>query len=301
MTTTHSSLGGVLAPLLTPFGADLAPDSVRFVILARILMDQGLGLAPFGTTSEGNSLSVDEKIALLDTLVEAGLDPGRMMPGTGCCALSDSVRLSAYAVSRGCGGVLTLPPFYYKAVSEDGLFRSFAEVIERVGDSRLRVYLYHFPQQSQIPITLSLIERLLAAYPGVVVGAKDSSGDFANMEAMCTRFPGFQVFSGTERLILPVMRVGGAGCISANANIHGAAMLELARRWREPEAEALQTELESFRAVMEGVPLIAALKAVTARRFGDDGWRRVRPPLMELPTDKEAGLIERLQAAGVAV
>ena len=139
--TSQSGLDGVLAPILTPFGADLTPDPVRFVALARILMDQGLGLAPFGTTSEGNSLGVDEKIVLLDALVEAGLDPGRMMPGTGCCALSDSVRLSAQAVKRGCGGVLMLPPFYYKTVSEDGLFAAFAETIERVGDAALRVYL----------------------------------------------------------------------------------------------------------------------------------------------------------------
>ena len=297
--TMQSGLDGVLAPVLTPFGADLAPDPLRFVALSSLLMDQGLGLAPFGTTSEGNSLGVEEKIALLDALVEAGLDPGRMMPGTGCCALSDSVRLTAHAVRRGCGGVLMLPPFYYKGVSEDGLFRAFAETIERVGDARLRVYLYHFPQQSQIPITLGLFERLLAAYPGTVAGVKDSSGDLANMEAMCRGFPGFKVFSGTERLILAVMRAGGAGCISANANIHGGAMLDLVRRWREPDAEAAQTGLEGFRALMEGVPLIAALKAVTARRLGDGGWRRVRPPLLELPAETEAALIERLRSAGV--
>jgi 4-hydroxy-tetrahydrodipicolinate synthase len=294
-----STLDGVLAPILTPFNADLSPDPVRFVALARHLMGQGLGLAPFGTTSEGNSLSAEEKIDLLDTLAAAGLDMARMMPGTGCCALTDSARLSSHAVKRGCGGVLMLPPFYYKGVSEDGLFGAFAETIERVGDARLRVYLYHFPAQSQIPITLNLIERLLAAYPGVIAGAKDSSGDFANMEAMCSRFPGFKVFAGTERLILAVMRAGGAGCISANANIHGAAMLDLVRRWRQPEAQAMQTALEGFRAVMEGLPLIAALKAVTARRTSDPGWRLVRPPLVELPPAKEAELLERLRDIGV--
>ncbi len=294
-----TGLDGVLAPILTPFNEDLSPDPVRFVALARSLMGQGLGLAPFGTTSEGNSLAVEEKLDLLDALAGAELDMGRMMPGTGCCALTDSVRLSAHAIKRGCVGVLMLPPFYYKTVSEDGLFASFAETIERVGDARLRVYLYHFPQQSQIPITLSLIERLLAAYPGVIAGAKDSSGDFANMESMCRRFPGFKVFAGTERLILPVMRAGGAGCISANANIHGAAMLDLVRRWREPVAEALQKGLEDFRAVMEGLPLIAALKALTARRNDDPGWRRVRPPLVELSGDREVEMVERLKAVGV--
>jgi 4-hydroxy-tetrahydrodipicolinate synthase len=294
-------LDGVLAPILTPYDNELVPDIPRFVELASHLMGQGLGLAPFGTTSEGNSLSVPEKAELLDALGDAGLDMGRMMPGTGCCALSDSVALTRHAVEAGCGGVLMLPPFYYKNVSEDGLFAAFAEVIERVGDDRLRVFLYHFPQQSQIPITHGLIGRLLAAYPAIVAGIKDSSGDFANMETMCRSFPGFKVFAGTERLILPVMRAGGAGCISANANIHGQAMLDLWRRWREPEAEALQRDMDGFRAIMEGMPLIAALKALTARRTGDYGWRRVRPPLVALTPADEIELVERLEKAGIAI
>ncbi|MBI3446721.1 MAG: dihydrodipicolinate synthase family protein, partial [Magnetospirillum sp.] len=205
-------LEGVLAPILTPFANTLLPHIPLFVGLARHLMEQGLGLAPFGTTSEGNSLGVSEKVTLLDALAEAGLEMGRMMPGTGCCALTDSVALTAHAVRLGCGGVLMLPPFYYKNPSEDGLFAAFAETIERVGDARLRLYLYHFPQQSQIPISHALIERLRNAYPETVVGIKDSSGDLANMVEMCRRFPGFKVFAGTERLILPVMQAGGAGC-----------------------------------------------------------------------------------------
>jgi 4-hydroxy-tetrahydrodipicolinate synthase len=295
-----ATLKGVLAPVLTPFDANLAPDPARFVALCRQLSAEGLGLAPFGSTSEGNSLSVDEKIALLDALAASGLDMARVMPGTGCCALTDTVRLSAHAVKLGCGGVLMLPPFYYKGVSDDGLFRSFTEAIERVGDTRLRVYLYHFPRQSQVPLSLALVERLFRAYPGTVAGIKDSSGDFANMAAMC-RFPGFRVFAGTERLILPLMRAGGAGCISANANIHGGAMVDLFNRWRQPEADALQVALEAFRAVMEGVPLIAALKAVVARRSGDGQWRRVRPPLVELGAEAEEQLVERLKALGLPV
>src|SRR5439155_4282528 len=125
--------------------------------------------------------SVAEKIALLDTLVTAGLPLTRMMPGTGCCAFADTVELTRHAMQLGCAGVLMLPPFYYKGVSDEGLFRSYAEVIERVGDRRLRIYLYNIPQVAQVPIGLPLIERLLAAYPGTVAGIKDSSGDWHNM------------------------------------------------------------------------------------------------------------------------
>ena len=167
---------GVLSPVVTPFKADLSPDPDRFVRQCRWLLSQDVGLAVFGTNSEANSLSAEEKIELLDRLVEGGLDPARLMPGTGCCALTDSVRLTAHAMKLGAGGVLMLPPFYYKGVSDDGLFRSFAEVIERVGDRRLRVYLYHIPPVSQVPITLALIERLLKAYPGIVAGREGQLG-----------------------------------------------------------------------------------------------------------------------------
>src|SRR5207253_831207 len=129
---------GVLSPVVTPFKPDLSPDPERFVRQCRWLLSQNVGLAVFGTNSEANSLSVDEKIELLDRLVGAGIDPSRMMPGTGHCALPDSVRMTAHAVKLGCAGVLMLPPFYYKGVSDDGLYRSFAEIIERVGQARRR-------------------------------------------------------------------------------------------------------------------------------------------------------------------
>ncbi|HEV8226002.1 MAG TPA: dihydrodipicolinate synthase family protein, partial [Methylomirabilota bacterium] len=164
-------IAGVLSPVVTPFKTDLSPDPDRFVKQCRWLLSQNVGLAVFGTNSEANSLSTEEKVELLDRLVGGGVDPARMMPGTGCCALTDSVRLTAHAMKLGCGGVLMLPPFYYKGVSDDGLFKNFAEVIERVGDRRLRIYLYHIPPVSQVGITVGLIERLLKAYPGIIAGA----------------------------------------------------------------------------------------------------------------------------------
>ncbi|MGN6703807.1 MAG: dihydrodipicolinate synthase family protein, partial [Burkholderiaceae bacterium] len=181
-------LTGVFSPVVTPFGADLAPDAGKLVRHCRWLLSQGVGLAVFGTNSEANSLSTGEKRGLLDALADAGIPGNRMMPGTGCCALPDTVELTRHAVARGAGGVLMLPPFYYKGVSDDGLFASYSEVIQRVGDQRLRIYLYHIPQVSQVPISLGLIERLLKAYPGTIAGIKDSSGDWSNTQAMLERF-----------------------------------------------------------------------------------------------------------------
>ncbi|NFV79687.1 dihydrodipicolinate synthase family protein [Magnetospirillum aberrantis] len=292
---------GVLAPVLTPFDRDLNPDTKRFVAFSRVLTQLGIGLAPFGTTSEGNSLSVEEKMALLDALAAGGIDMGRVMAGTGTCSLPDTVRLTKHAVAVGCGGALMLPPFYYKGVPDEGLFRAYASVIERVADSRLRIYLYHFPKQSGVPLSLPLIERLLKAFPGIVVGIKDSSGEIANMEAMRKAFPGFDVFTGTEALGLRMLRQGGAGIISANANVNGAAMVELVRRWRDPDAETLQEALTAFRVAMQDFPLIAALKALVARATGDQAWRITRPPLVDLTLEAEDAMVRRLEKAGFPV
>src|SRR4029077_8366930 len=237
---------GVLSPVVTPFGADLAPDPQRFARHGRWLLSQNVGLAVFGTNSEANSLSVEEKIELLDGLVAAGLDPARMMPGTGCCALPDSIRLTAHAMKLGCGGVLMLPPFYYKGVSDDGLFRSFAEVIERVGDRRLRVFLFPTPPVAQVPITLGLIERLLKAYPDSVAGIKDSSGDWANTKAVLDAFAasGFDVFPGSETFLLASMRAGAVGCISATANINPGPIARLHATWQAADADRQQQRLD---------------------------------------------------------
>ena len=276
-------LRGVLAPALTPFDEQLRPDVGRFLGHCRWLLAQGCrALAVFGTTSEANSLSVDEKERLLDGLLEAGIPGDALLPGTGGCALPDTVRLTRKAVEAGCAGVLVLPPFYYKGVSEEGLYRSYSEVIERVGDARLRLFLYHIPQFTLVPIADGVIERLLKKYPSAVAGMKDSSGDWQHTQATRARFPELQMFVGSEKFLLANLREGGPGCITASANVNAKAIARLFHEWREPHAEKLQQELEAARVLLEKFPMIPALKAVLARGTGHEGWRRVRPPLVEL-------------------
>jgi len=291
---------GVLAPVVTPFNADLAPDPIRLLSHCRWLLSHNVGLAVFGTNSEGNSLSVEEKIDLLDYLVTNGVSPARMMPGTGCSALLDSVRLTAHAVKLGCAGVLMLPPFYYKAVSDEGLFRSFAEVIERVGDSRLRIYLYNIPPVSQVAITIALIERLLKAYPGIIAGAKDSSGDWENTRAYLDNFgdQGFDVFPGSESFLLQGLRHGGAGCISATANANPESIARLFATWQTSDAEAQQLRLDKVRGIFASYPMIPALKAAIAHYSGNESWTTVRPPLVELTKEQMTALVSELDRAG---
>lgn len=299
MPSAPQGLQGVFAPVVTPFRGDLSPDPERLERHCRWLLSQDCGLAVFGTNSEANSLSVAERIELLDALLDAGLPASRMMPGTGCCSLPETVALTAHAVGRGVGGVLMLPPFYYKGVSDEGLFRHFSEVVERVGDERLRVYLYHIPPIAQVPIPLAVIERLLKRYPVQVAGIKDSSGDWSNAAAMLERFPGFRVFVGSESLLLQNMRAGGAGCISASANVNPGAIHELYANWRSPQAETLQERLNVVRSTLSSRYLmIAALKATIAGYAGDPGWARVRAPLVELDEAEQAALMQELRRIG---
>jgi 4-hydroxy-tetrahydrodipicolinate synthase len=284
---------GVLAPVVTPFDRQLKPDAARLAAHCRRLVSCDVGLAVFGTNSEANSMSVGEKIELLDALAAAGLPRERMMPGTGCCALTDTVELTRHAMRHGCAGVLMLPPFYYKGVSDDGLFASYSEVIQRVGDARLRIYLYHIPPVSQVPISHALIERLLDAYPQQIAGIKDSSNDWNNMRAMLERFQprGFDVFAGNEHFLLDTMRLGGAGCISALANVNGAAIARLFREWKAGDAKAQQAALDGVRDTFAKFPMIPALKAFVAELNHDAAWTTMRPPLVALSAEQRAALV----------
>jgi 4-hydroxy-tetrahydrodipicolinate synthase len=333
---------GVLAPVVTPFKADLAPDCERFIAHCKWLLSQNCGLAVFGTNSEANSLSLEERARLLDELVAAGVDPSRMMPGTGCCSITETVKLTKQAIGNGCAGVLMLPPFYYKDVDEEGLYRYFSEVVQRVGDARLKIYLYHIPPVAVVGITTRLVERLLTAYPSAIAGMKDSSGDWNNtktfLDAFAVQSAGpvedsprreptaraartFDVFVGSESLLLANMRNGGAGTISATANVNPAAIHKLylacteqskfekpvlsdvkrSRTDRESKLERCQARLDVVREVFSSrkfPSMIAALKQAIAIYGNEPEWTRVRPPLVELTSEQAKTLAAELKAIG---
>jgi 4-hydroxy-tetrahydrodipicolinate synthase len=295
---------GVLSPVITPFRKDYAPDADRFVRHCRWLLKSGCaGLAVFGTNSEANSMSVREKRELLEALVSGGVPASALMPGTGHCALSDSIEMTRAAVELGCAGVLMLPPFYYKGVSDEGLYRNFAEVIERVGDERLQLYLYHIPPVAQVPITLRLIEKLLSKYPGIVAGVKDSSGEWENTKSMLDAYAkeGFDVFAGSEVFLLDNMRNGGKGCITATGNINPGPIANVYKNWRSPDADRLQAAITTTRKIVQKQPMIPALKAAVAHFGNDPEWKTCRPPLVELTASQEQTLITELKAAGFSM
>jgi 4-hydroxy-tetrahydrodipicolinate synthase len=299
--TSSDRIAGVLSPVVTPFTPELNVDIPRFVAHCRWLLSQNCGLAVLGTNSEANSLSLEERIAMIDAVVAAGLDPSRMMPGTGCCSIPETVALTRHAVAHGCAGVLMLPPFYYKSVPEEGLYRYFSKIVDQVSDARLRVYLYHIPPVAIVGITPKLVERLLKAYPTAIAGMKDSSGDWANTKTFLHGFAksGFDVFVGSESFLLQNMRHGGVGTISATANVNPAAIHALFRDWQAPEAEKKQAGLDLVRKTIgEKYLMIAALKQTIAIYADDPNWVRVRPPLLALDADQGASLERELSSIG---
>jgi 4-hydroxy-tetrahydrodipicolinate synthase len=292
------NFSGVIAPVLTPFGNDGNPDPERFTEHAHWLMASGCtALAPFGTTSEANSLGLDERMEMLEELVDAGIDPAKLMPGTGTCSLSDTIVLTRHALDLGCGGMLMLPPFYYKGPSEDGLYRYFSEVIEGVGDDNLKVYLYHIPPVAQVGFSLPLIGRLLKAFPDTVVGLKDSSGDWSNTAAILAEYPQMEVFPGSEVFLLDGLKHGAVGCISATCNVSATAIREVYDKWRTPDSEKLQTGITAIRKAIQAYPMIPALKALIAHYRSDAGWADVRPPFLPLPTADAMKVVSTLADA----
>jgi 4-hydroxy-tetrahydrodipicolinate synthase len=289
---------GVIAPVLTPFGEDGGPDTERFIAHCDWLMQEGCtGLAPFGTTSEGNSLGLDERMELLEELVDSDIDPARLMPGTGAPSVADAIVLTKHAVELGCGGVLMLPPYYYKAPSEEGLFRFFSEVIDGVDDDDLKVYLYHIPPVAQVGFSLPLIGRLIKAFPDTVVGLKDSSGDWNNTAAILDAYPDFEVFPGSEIFLLDGLRKGAAGCISATCNVSAGAIRNVYNNWQGADADKLQAGITALRKAIQAFPMIPALKALVAHYRKDPGWAKMRPPFTDLPAADADKLIKQLADA----
>nr|WP_010106724.1 dihydrodipicolinate synthase family protein [Verminephrobacter aporrectodeae] len=290
----------MIAPVLTPFDDSLEPDVGRFIAHSRWLVENHAGLAIFGTNSEAASLSVGERLSLTEALVEGGVPAAKLMPGTGACALPDAVELTRHASRIGAAGVLVLPPFYFKGVSDDGVFAYYAQIIERVGSGCAPLYLYHIPQMSQVPITLGLIERLLKRYPRTIAGAKDSSGDWNNAKAMIDNFAasGFDVFPASESLLLQALPIGGAGCISATVNMNPAGIQRVFEGWQSAEGPALQARADTVRKIFQATPMIPAMKHVVSHFSCHAPWRRVRPPLVALDDAAGRDVLAQLDAAG---
>ena len=293
--------GGVNVAVLTAMRPDLTVDLDVMAAHSRWLLEQGAnGLGVLGTTGEANSLGISERLHLMEGLVERGLPADKMLPGVGVPAISDTVAMARRAAELGCRGCLVLPPFFYKNPSEDGLFAYYSEIIQRVGGA-LALYFYHFPAQSAVPITVSLIERLLRAHPGAMRGIKDSTGDWSNTKSYIDNFAadGFEVYCGDDGHLLQNLQAGGAGSISAASNVSAAINARVYANWENREAASAQQTLTAMRAAITAAPLIPGLKALVARHTGEADWETIRPPHVKLNSEQKAKLFSNFDACGV--
>ena len=293
-----STLPAVLSPVITPFKADGSPDAPKLLKQCQWLEANGVGQAIFGTNSEANSMSAPQKMGTLTALIEGGLKPEHLMPGTGATSIDATVNMTRHAVNHKCAGVLMLPPFYYKDVTDDGLFAYFSEVIQKVGSAALQIYIYNIPPVTKVNLSLSLLERLAKEYPKTVVGMKDSSGDWSYTESVIKLLApsGFRVYAGSEVFLMRALRAGGVGCISATANVNPKAIADLAAHWRESNADALQANLDQVRGIFAKYQMIAGMKTAVAHYTKDSEWLRVRPPLMQLSAEQQVQLLSELKA-----
>ncbi len=297
---------GVYCASATPVLADLSPNLPAFTAHCRWLISEGCdGVALLGTTGEANSFSGTERKAILESALTAGLSPDQVLPGTGVANIPDTIDLTRHAMAQGVTRVVMLPPFYYKAVSDEGLYAAYARVIDGVADARLRVILYHIPQMSGVSISHDLIERLRAAFPHSIVGIKDSAGKMDNMQAMIARFADFSVLAGADPLLLPLMKMGGAGCITATSNLVARDLAVVYRGANDPaqakEVATAQARIEAFRNLSNSYVQLPAIKAMIRFQTGDAGWSRMRPPLVELTLSERADLHAKLLDIGATV
>jgi len=290
---------GILAAILTPLDAGLAPDHARLIAHARWLLANGCdGLNVLGTTGEAASFSVAQRGALMQAVADSGLPAEAMLVGTGAAALDDAVTLTKAAVALGFGGALVIPPFYYKDVSEDGLFAFYSALIERTGSDTLRLYLYNFPNMSGVPITLQLARRLCDSFGATIAGLKDSSGDMAYAAAMHRAYPSLDVFPSSEAVLAESRGAGYAGCISASANVTAPYCAPV---WNGTgDITAAQARVAAMRAAIASFPLVPALRFLVSELHRDPEWLRAMPPLGTLADAERRALQERLRAAGYA-
>jgi 4-hydroxy-tetrahydrodipicolinate synthase len=283
--------------MLTPLDAAGGVDHGMLVAHAKSLLARGVdGVAPFGTTGEGQSFSVAERAAGVDALLAGGLPGERLVTATGCAALPETIALTRHGVQTGCAACLVLPPFFWKDATDEGLFAWYAQVIEAVGDARLRVYLYHIPQVSGTPLSVDLIARLAAAFPGMVAGVKDSAGNWDHTQALLARVPQLAILVGHEPHLPRLLRAGGAGTICGVANVFPTLVRAL---FSSDVTAADEQRVVTFIEIAFRQPFLAGFKALLAEQTRNPAWRAVRAPLLPLPADSRRALLAALHDAGL--
>lgn len=292
---------GLISPILSPFDDNLNFNQEMYNELAKDLLSTGCsGLAPFGTTGEALSVSNDERMQALENLIKSGVSPDKLIPGTGLCNFPDTVKISRHAIELGCRGVMTLPAFYFKDVTDEGLFQYYERLIDEINHPNLKIYLYHIPQVSGVGLSIPLVKKLRSTYPDVIVGIKDSSGVWENTEQLLS-IDGLIVYPGAELPVIDAIKLGGPGCISATANFNPtniAKVIELSHDGKWDQAEEVHKDVKEVRYLFQDYSAIPAQKAMLAIKYKDERWKNIRPPLVQISEQRSSELADKLRNHG---
>lgn len=289
---------GLSAALTTPFDAEMRVDVPKAVNHARHCLDSGCSsVTLFGTTGEGSSIGSAEREVVLNAFLEASIQSTQIVVGVMANSYVDAAGQSRSALVAGCRGVLLAPPSYFKNVSDNGLFVWFSSVFKEIGASARDIILYNIPSVTAVEISVDLVSRLREAFPSVVAGVKDSSGNWSYTEKLLAKHKDLAILIGDERDLAAGVRLGGQGAISGIANLYPYRLLPMINEGREDPAmiEAVN-ELLKF-------PVTPAVKALVAHHSGDEGWRRARAPLQALSDSdfkRLTSIFDRLFVAAAA-
>lgn len=281
----------VYSAVLTPFKKDLTLDTKLFISHCEFLLKNNICLAPLGTTGEANSISVSEKINLIKTIANSDLPKEKIIIGTGNTSFVDAALLTKTAVENKIYSVLLLPPFYYKNVSDEGVYQYYKEIINEVKSKELRIFLYNIPQVSGVTISIDLVNRLMEEFSDTIAGIKDSSGNFENTKKY-KEIKNFIVYPGSEKFLYEGLHIGCSGCISATTNVNIEAV-KLINTFDKSQGESINKKIKTVRDVFEKYPVIAALKAIKINE--DSNWSNVRPPLVALNDQQKSNLLKDLK------
>ncbi|AYQ29275.1 MULTISPECIES: dihydrodipicolinate synthase family protein [unclassified Polaromonas] len=295
------SFRGIWPALLTPLTAGLDIDHAKFAAHCKTLIATGCpGVTAFGTTGEGPSFSLQERKDAIDQLIKNGIPAAQIMVSTSCAALPETLELTRHAVKAGVHGCLMLPPFFLKGVSDQGIIDGYRYVIDGMAGTPFKMYLYHIPQVTGVPLSHHVISTLKKQYPDTIVGIKDSACSTEHSVGLANAFmKDMTVYVGFEPDLPEMGRRGSTGAISGLANF----MPRLVKRLvTEPEAAATPAERErvvQLIGLLNGYSLMPALKGIMAMLSGDKAWLRVRAPLVALTADEYQALEKTIAAFGI--
>ena len=293
---------GVYTASLTPLTASYEPNIPALILHAEQLLESGSdGVAILGSTGEANSLTLVQRMDIIEQSAKE-LPQERLIMGTGSCALQDAVRLTQASVDVGVYAVLVLPPFYYSPQSDESVLRFFSELISAVNDPRLRIIFYNFPQFSGYNFSLSILQELKQRFGDIAAGIKDSSGDWENLLGITQNVADFMVYTGMEPMLLDLLRVGGAGCITATANLIAPECQQVYEAWKNDQqevAENAQKKLTDLRIVLESYPFVSELKSILADQTNSAQWKHMLPPFSPLLENEVRELTAQIKENGL--